>query len=391
VIYAKRLRMVWVFFLLALPGVLYLIMQLRISYSWVTYPTADLLEASTSGTLEVKTKVSVIIAARNEANNINRCITSLKAQHYPAELLEIIVIDDHSTDQTWDVIAKYEGDIVRVLRLPDGITGKKEAIKFGLTVAQGSVILFTDADCEVPPRWAKTMVGHLLKEEATMVCGPVSTDPLSAGWLAEFQQIDFAGMMAITAVAIKEEAFVLANGANLGVSHTFIKSVEIDWDMKHASGDDITLATHVFNKGGKVSFVKSTDALVSTSPCESWKDFINQRIRWGTKNKSTPQRKMLIPLGIAYSTSLLSALFLLMLILSLLGFNHAYPTYFILPFILKVLGDLMLGGGIYPFFNLKASPLEVLLYSLIHSVYIAFVGTLSLFVKHYRWKGRKVA
>ncbi len=65
------------------------------------------------------TFVSVIIPARNEAGNIRVCINSILAQEYPQHLLEIIVVDDHSTDGTAAIVEEYSGMNVRCIRLAD--------------------------------------------------------------------------------------------------------------------------------------------------------------------------------------------------------------------------------------------------------------------------------
>ena len=66
-----------------------------------------------------KTRVSVLIAARNEAVNINRTLTDILAQDFPRELLEIIVVDDHSTDDTSTVVRSFADQGVKLIVLAE--------------------------------------------------------------------------------------------------------------------------------------------------------------------------------------------------------------------------------------------------------------------------------
>jgi chlorobactene glucosyltransferase len=96
-------------------------------------------------------RVSVIIPARNEARNIARCVTSILRARYPA--LEVIVVDDHSSDDTGDIARRIAAadDRVTVIQpppLPADWFGKQWACWAGAAAAAGSILLFTDADTE---------------------------------------------------------------------------------------------------------------------------------------------------------------------------------------------------------------------------------------------------
>lgn len=93
--------------------------------------------------------VSVIVPARNEERNIERCVRSLLATRYPA--LEVIVVDDHSTDATGDLAHALAREDARLRvtgapELPTGWFGKQWACATGASLARGQLLLFTDAD-----------------------------------------------------------------------------------------------------------------------------------------------------------------------------------------------------------------------------------------------------
>lgn len=106
--------------------------------------------------------VSIIVPARNEAENIGACVATLLDSSYPNR--EIIVVDDHSTDGTGDIariLAERGGGMVRLIEaapLPDGWVGKCWACWQGYHAARGDVLLFTDADT----RHDEALLGHAL-------------------------------------------------------------------------------------------------------------------------------------------------------------------------------------------------------------------------------------
>ncbi|MEM7033368.1 MAG: glycosyltransferase [Chloroflexota bacterium] len=89
--------------------------------------------------------LSIIIPSRNEAENLQRLLPSLLAAKYPGPL-EVIVVDDSSTDATAEIATSYDVRVVQADPLPDGWLGKPHACHRGVQAAQGEWILFTDAD-----------------------------------------------------------------------------------------------------------------------------------------------------------------------------------------------------------------------------------------------------
>ena len=106
--------------------------------------------------------VSVIIACRNEDQNILKLISCLKKQNFDKKKLELIFINDHSEDKTLELLEKSQKNwsYLEVINLKDSITGKKNAIREGIKVAAGDIILCTDADCEMGERWIETIIKY---------------------------------------------------------------------------------------------------------------------------------------------------------------------------------------------------------------------------------------
>ena len=177
--------------------------------------------------LEEMPFVSVIIAARNEEENIGNCIQSLIRQTYPAAKFEVIITNDHSTDNTVQVINSMKMDNIRVLTLKDFTENKelnyykKKSIETALKFSKGELILTTDADCIAPEKWIETMVDFYKEKNAVFIAAPVSLTSSSPGkkigerLLGIFQSLDFMTLQGITGASVTKKFHSMCNGANL--------------------------------------------------------------------------------------------------------------------------------------------------------------------------------
>src|SRR5690606_31394854 len=118
------------------------------------------------------TRFSVIIPARNEEKNIGALLKSLREQTYSPDLFEVIVVDDHSTDQTAAVVGGFEG--VKLVQLKeDQINSyKKKAIETGIAAATGEWIVCTDADCIAGPDWLQSIASFIADTDPVFVAAP---------------------------------------------------------------------------------------------------------------------------------------------------------------------------------------------------------------------------
>src|SRR5687767_14978250 len=128
--------------LLSIITGLFILYSLLIIYYWLTWGSIRDFKPSSS---LPQTRISVIIPARNEEKNIGLLLDALQKQSYPAELFEVIVIDDNSGDQTAAVVRQYPA--VKLIQLPQAEINsyKKKAIETGIAVATGELIVTTDA------------------------------------------------------------------------------------------------------------------------------------------------------------------------------------------------------------------------------------------------------
>ena len=338
------------------------------------------------------TTVSVIIPARNEAANIIPCVQAIIRQHYPQALLEIIVVDDFSTDGTARQVERIKNPNVFLCSLADfppanGDTAfKKRAIEIGIARATGELIITTDADCIANEYWIPTIVSLYEQEKAVCIAAPVLFYD-GTNTIERFQALDFVGMMAITGAGISGRFQTMANGANLAYQRkAFYEVGGFGGIDKVASGDDILLAQKFAKQyPGRVKFAKSKEAVVYTAAKPNWNEFLAQRIRWGSK--STSYREWQVPL-------MLLTVFLFCMVL-LFGFvaifsNPIWRSVWYVMLFTKVFADYILLFSACRFFG-KISWLRHYWTSLfIHTIYIAVVGIESNISKKYQWKGRTV-
>jgi cellulose synthase/poly-beta-1,6-N-acetylglucosamine synthase-like glycosyltransferase len=106
--------------------------------------------------------VSVIVAARNEEENLAGCLKSLLRQSYPRDLYEVILVDDDSNDSTLSIARPLANRDKRLKLLNTkkhyDLTGKQHALDVGIRASKGEIILNTDADCEAPPIWIEDTI-----------------------------------------------------------------------------------------------------------------------------------------------------------------------------------------------------------------------------------------
>jgi cellulose synthase/poly-beta-1,6-N-acetylglucosamine synthase-like glycosyltransferase len=239
-----------------------------------------------------RTRISIIIPARNEAGRIGECLRALQAQQYPVDLFEAIVVDDHSEDETISQVQAINAPNIRCIRLADHldpdepvVAYKKKALAVGIAVSNGELILTTDADCIAPPGWLSTVAALYEREQPVMVIAPV--DFSSDGSLVQlFQSIDFMTMQGITAAAHKLRMGNMSNGANLAFSRDAFEKIGGYAGTEHlASGDDFLLTVKMQQAfPGKIAYLKSAEAIVRTAPQPDWRSFLMQRIRWASKS-----------------------------------------------------------------------------------------------------------
>jgi len=392
-------------FLFAIYGVL-------IGYyrqAWAAIPPYT----SAGGDRPVRTKISVLVPARNEEANIAACIASLAQQSYPRHLYEVIVIDDHSTDRTSEIVCElhYPELALQCLRLTETpqdqavLAHKKWAIETGIRKATGELIVTTDADCLFHPGWLTTIAAFYEEKNAKFIAAPVriggttdsgrtgdNGDHSSPGWdhhslLAIFQTLDFITLQGITGAAVSKRFHSMCNGANLAYARSAFYEVEgfkgID---SLPSGDDMLLMHKIYRRyPDRVFFLKSPKAIVTTRPETCWQGFFNQRIRWASKADRYDDKRIY---GVLLLVYMLNALFAVLPIAAF--WNRWWLWLLLLGLFVKTMLEYPFVRAVATFFDQRSLMVYFPLLQPLHIFYTIVIGWLGKFGS-YRWKDRKIS
>lgn len=338
---------------------------------------------------DVGTRVSVLIAARNEEQNIARTIDCLLAQEFPKSLFEIIVVDDHSTDRTSAIVSSYADRGVQLIRLNVGDTMnsyKKYAISQAIEKSRGEIIVTTDADCRMGPNWLKTIVQYFEEHQLYMVSSPVIYSE-EKSFFEELQTLEFLYLIGLGAAGIGNGTPTTCNGANLAYRRdVFYEMGGFKGIDELASGDDELFLHKVAEKyADRIGFCKSLAAIVYTDAKPDLRSFISQRKRWASKSTKYKDKKVVF-LGIViwfFNLALITSLFYFL-------FQLPYCNWILLTaFALKITAEFLFMIPLTRFAD-RTSLLKFLpLLSIVHAFYIVYIG-LAGNIGKYDWKGRSV-
>lgn len=363
------------------------------------------LEPSTSDPRTFTTKISVLVPARNEEKNIEACLESLSLQNYPKNLYQVIIIDDHSTDKTWELVNSfYRPDLIKMgLRLADQDRGKepvrahkKWAIEMGIRAATGELIVTTDADCRFESGWLQTIAGFYEETGAGFIAAPVriggghlkgeGRKPLEKlSFLSVFQTLDFITLQGITGAAVYKNFHSMCNGANLAYEKKAFYEVEGFRGIDNIpSGDDMLLMHKIYKKyPGQVFFLKNQEAIVTTNPETKWNGFVNQRIRWASKADQYDDKRIFWVLLLVY---LVNLVFAGLLLASFWNINYLWLLVFLL--MVKTIVEYPFVRAVADFFRQQHLLVYFPVLQPFHILYTILIGWLGKFGS-YRWKERK--
>lgn len=341
---------------------------------------------------EPTTKISVIIPARNEEENIGACLESILAQKYPSYLYEIIVVDDHSEDRTAIIAEEYAIKGVRCIRLGEYLpmgsavnAYKKMAIATGISESTGALIVTTDADCVAPNAWLRHIAAIYEQQEPLMIVAPVIYNAKRTV-LHVFQLIDFMSMQGITGAAHALKLGNMSNGANLAFRKSAFEQVKgYEGILDLASGDDFLLMMKMNDLAPHgIAYLRSVNAAISTLPQPTWRSFLQQRIRWASKSGKYKDTKLTLILLLVY-------VFNLMVATLAIGsfFDHNLLFMCTCIFGVKVVIEFWFLRPVAKFFHNEWALLYFPFLQPLHIIYIVIAGFLG-FVGGYEWKGRRV-
>lgn len=330
--------------------------------------------------------VSLVIPFRNERENLPALLMSLSQLQYPHNLFEVVLVDDHSTDDGMQYIHDALSQIPfrwQLLETPADTEGKKAALRTGIQAAAHSLIVGTDADCSFHPLWLRSIAGAF-QQQTLLLAAPVRYTATDKNLLFSFQAMESAMLMAITAKSIAGGKALLANGANLSFYKSLYEQAEsLRRDDKLPGGDDIFLLEAAMRiSPDSIQFRAHETLMVNTRAESSWQGMINQRTRWASKVRFQADRS-------GFVSQVMAALFSLAFVLgmlSLLAGAHVVAAMLLLGG--KCITDLLCMQRVLPAFSYQVPVWHQLLASWVQPFIILAVAWKVMFGT-YQWRGRR--
>lgn len=332
--------------------------------------------------------VSLIVAARNEELSLPLLLADLKQQDYPSHLLEVIIVNDFSADKTEEVFKKYAGTGFRMIH-PDAspeTSSKKKAIATGVKEAKGELIIITDADCRVKKSWVSTVVNFYKESSVVFIAAPVKFTPDNS-LLQIFQSLDFMMLQGITAASVASGFHNMCNGANVAYTKKVFEEVAgFEGIDKIATGDDMLLMHKIWKRHpGRVSYLKNKQAIVTTAPAPTWKDFFMQRRRWASKTLVYEDYKIILVLVFVLLFNVFA-----FVVLGAAIIDKKYWFHFFCFLAGKTIIEWPFLSSVAAFYDEKKLMRYFFLFQPVHIFYTVVVGIWSQF-GGYEWKGRKTS
>ena len=246
--------------------------------------------------LPAKTKFSIVIPFRNEAENLPKLLDSIAKLNYPKAFFEVILVDDNSEDKSVSIINKILDtkslkkdftriDNIRIIK--NEITSnspKKDAITSAIKASKFNWIITTDADCVLPKYWLDTFDEFIQTKHTNCIVAPVTYHGNNS-FFNRFQTVDFLSLQGATIGGFGIKKPFMCNGANFCYRRSLFQQLKgFEGNTDIASGDDIFLLEKLIEHDvKKVHYLKSIKAIVKTNPTSTVSNLIQQRLRWASK------------------------------------------------------------------------------------------------------------
>lgn len=362
----------WVWLLAVVISILYLFILVGFIIGWKGLPYFKIEQHT------FQTRTTVIVPFFNEKETLESCVEGLVKQNIRLPYIEILLVDDKSSDGS-ETVAKElakKNDWVHYLFNDTAQKGKKAALNFGITQANGSLIVTIDADCLYQPDWLAGIVACFEQHNPKMVIGPVD---LKAGTslLQKFQAMEFMSLIGSTGGAAGIGRPIMCNGANLAFSKETYLEFDDPLNQKFISGDDVFLMHQVKEKyPDSIHFLKSQAAIVYTNSIKSFREFFKQRFRWTSKMPGYTDGDTLFTAAIVFGIALV-----LLGSLLIIPVQSIYYKPFLFVYLVKSGIDFWFFWQIADFFKKKSLLVFLPLFEILYAFYVIITAASVLFHK----------
>jgi 1,2-diacylglycerol 3-beta-glucosyltransferase len=261
--------------------------------------------------------VSIVVAARNEEDAVHRSLESLANLDYPVDKLEVVLVDDQSTDRTQEIMRSAANrnkhfKVVSVTGQEGDLRGKANAIATGINHSHGEIIFLTDADCVVPRSWIKAMLNEY-DERTGMVASYTLLD--SNNSFEAMQSLDWAFLHTLAAGGVGLRRPLSCFGNNLTFRRRAYDEVGGYQKLPFSVTEDFALFTAITRRTSwKYGYLLSPESLVMSLPCKTPRELLHQKKRWVVGGLDMKVKGMvLMALGLCVN--------ILLLLVAILGFS----------------------------------------------------------------------
>jgi hyaluronan synthase len=306
--------------------------------------------------------VSIIVPAFNEEEGIIGTIASCVSARYPAKLVEVVVVNDGSTDATWERIveAKQRWPQVHAVDLGRNY-GKRGAMAEGIRRSRGAIIVFVDSDSYLAVDGIETIVAPFGDRRVGAVVGHAEVRNRHTNWLTKMQQVRYFSAFRVIkgTESVLGGAVTCASGCCAAYRRELVVPLLHEWEFQTflgrpaTFGDDRALTNRIL---ARHRVVYQSNARAETTAPDKLRVFLRQQLRW----KKSWLRENLYVVRYFWRKHPLAALFTYASI--------AFP--FVAPFVVlhAVAGAVTDGGGSALWFYLIGTYAMALLYSLWYAV-----------------------
>ncbi|MEE9166764.1 MAG: glycosyltransferase [Candidatus Neomarinimicrobiota bacterium] len=335
--------------------------------------------------------VSVIVAARNEEDNIGNLLQHVLCQDYPGSQLEVVIANDDSADSTGDIVRKFSENDSRVTHLlvddtPDNWSPKMWALSKAVQSSEGEILVFTDADCTMGASWISTMAMLFKDTRVGMVGGPSPLENGGGLWRRALL-LDSLGQDSLAAGGFARGFPLTVSGRNLAIRRSAFDSVRGYEEINSFfSGDDTLIMHKIIDAGWEIEFCVNPEAQVKSPPPPDFASFVRQRLRFASKGKIYYE----LPFVRSVFRWIVSAIFLanLAVVAGMAAFVVSLDSTWLLPWFVKMIGDGILIAKYTSLLSRPFEPAAFLLDEIWHSLYVVVFGILGPLLP-ISWKGRR--
>ena len=321
--------------------------------------------------------ISIIISAKNEADNISSLLNSLKKVEYPKNNFEIILVDDNSSDLTYSKAKSFKNEFtnLKIIKAENKkYSGKKGALALGINSAVYNYILITDADCNVSTAWLKRY-SEKFSEGYDFLFGNAPFIN-KTGFVNTISRFENLRTFFLYTTAWKFRIPYSAAARNFGFKKSsFYKINGYENTKETLSGDDDLLIREAIKNKMRIGYIPDNDAAVYSGTKETLKEYLVQRTRH-TKTSIYYLSVHKIILGCWHLVNL-AALFSL--------FFGFYNKWFYIPFIIKIVADLVIVKTNEAKSGYKFGFLEIIYLQVIYEILIV-VNFMNALFRREKWK-----